>query len=276
MSLGTVEVFEMFVVIWALWTSAFLAQNLPGRGVHRMVVLSGKDWIVVYAPLTGVLCFPRLEVGCRPDTLRAIPLYSSLRPSGPNLEDLVRLWPKPENLRRCGLTTRRGEKLFWIVGKRGVGLNVQERLGEAMHALSVWHDSTFCDLPKKIKEAEKELVKIQSRSVSHHSATEGRKLQEQIEKWQRDLESYWFMRSREAEVRRGDKNTSYFHKKASGRRRRNTIRTLKKEDGGWTSSVEELVDTITKFYDNLFTSEGCEEMEEALLGVDQKVTDQMN
>jgi hypothetical protein len=47
-------------------------------------------------------------------------------------------------------------------------------------------------------------------------------------------EVMWMQRSRISWLREGDKNTSFFHNKASGRARKNKILKLKKEDGSFT------------------------------------------
>jgi hypothetical protein len=43
-------------------------------------------------------------------------------------------------------------------------------------------------------------------------------------------EMYWFSRSSEKWLLEGDNNTSYFHRVANGRRRKNTMYSLKKDD----------------------------------------------
>jgi hypothetical protein len=43
-------------------------------------------------------------------------------------------------------------------------------------------------------------------------------------------ELYWFRRSSEKWLLEGDNNTAYFHRVANGRRRKNTMYSLKKDD----------------------------------------------
>ena len=86
----------------------------------------------------------------------------------------------------------------------------------------------------------------------------------------------WRQRSRVSWLTAGDKNTRFFHLRASGRRSRNKISRLRKSDGQFTEVALELREIVTNFHSNLFTSEGTDNMEEVLSIVPVKVTPEMN
>ena len=71
-------------------------------------------------------------------------------------------------------------------------------------------------------------------------------------------EIYWKQRSRVSWIKEGDRNTSYFHHKASQRRRRNAIESLQLENGEWISTDGQIEQHIAGFYKKLFASEGAE------------------
>lgn len=67
-------------------------------------------------------------------------------------------------------------------------------------------------------------------------------------------ELYWEQRARINWLRGGDKNTSFFHKQASQRRRVNTMNFLEYGDGRSTRDIDEMVDIAKGFFKKLFTS----------------------
>ena len=74
----------------------------------------------------------------------------------------------------------------------------------------------------------------------------------------------------------GDKNTRFFHLRASQHRRKNRISKLKRPDGQLTEDLQEMGDLISSFYKELYTSEGTEDMASVLNTVPTKVTPEMN
>lgn len=74
----------------------------------------------------------------------------------------------------------------------------------------------------------------------------------------------------------GDKNTKFFHLRASQRRRRNKITKLQRHDGTFTEDEKELGMMASAFYKELYRSEGTENMDEVLNTVPAKVSAKMN
>ena len=64
-------------------------------------------------------------------------------------------------------------------------------------------------------------------------------------------EMYWYERSHETWLLQGDNNTSYFHKCANGRKRKNNIISLEK-DGCMIEGDENLLKHASEYYSDLF------------------------
>ena len=76
-------------------------------------------------------------------------------------------------------------------------------------------------------------------------------------------------------LKHGDRNTKFFHSKASQRRRMNYIKGIKNANGVWVEEVEEVVEVASDYFMNIFTVGICDRMEECLNTFNHKITDDM-
>ena len=76
-------------------------------------------------------------------------------------------------------------------------------------------------------------------------------------------------------LKHGDKNTKFFHSKASQRRRRNHIKGIKNLQKHWVEEVEDIAKVAIEYFDNLFSASSCDQVEECLETVSAKVTPDM-
>jgi hypothetical protein len=86
----------------------------------------------------------------------------------------------------------------------------------------------------------------------------------------------WRQRSRIQWLAEGDKNTRFFHKRASQRKKKNRIAALARADGTPMSNEKEMGALANGFYKQLYTSEGVSSMEEVLNCVPTRVDREMN
>jgi hypothetical protein len=121
-----------------------------------------------------------------------------------------------------------------------------------------------------------ELEQLQSdphRSGPSHAEL---KIKETIVELNHREEILWWQWSRIMWLAEGDRNTRFFHLRASRRRRRNRITKLKRADGEFTEDEQEMRELATSFYGNLFRSEGVHNMDVVLNSVPVKVSSEMN
>ncbi|KAA3466354.1 reverse transcriptase [Gossypium australe] len=89
-------------------------------------------------------------------------------------------------------------------------------------------------------------------------------------------EMYWEQRARANWLRHGDKNSAFFHKCATIRRRANLISKLNLDDGEVVTTEAEINATATDFFKELFSSKGVANPDKVLEGIEAKITEEIN
>ncbi|XP_073355407.1 uncharacterized protein [Aegilops tauschii subsp. strangulata] len=102
------------------------------------------------------------------------------------------------------------------------------------------------------------------------------RLDRALNRLEEQLETYWKQRAHVNWMKRGDRNTKFFHAAASERRRRNRIRKLRKEDGTIVDKEDDMKAVVTNYFLNLFTSHAGVRQDELLACIDTRVTPNMN
>lgn len=99
----------------------------------------------------------------------------------------------------------------------------------------------------------------------------------QIDNILQDEEIFWRQRSRIAWLKEGDRNTKFFHARASTRKRKNEIKCLTNEAGVWTEDEEEIESIDCSYFIELFssTAPSIEHIDTTLKKVSNKITDEM-
>jgi hypothetical protein len=125
--------------------------------------------------------------------------------------------------------------------------DIASSLSVIMENLYKWKRAYFKSLKKEIEKKRGELEAIRQLSDDASVATRIGLEKEMDELLYRE-EIMWMQRSRISWLREGDRNTKYFHPRASWRRRKNKVRCLKREDGSWTMDSNEMGNLATQYF----------------------------
>lgn len=101
-------------------------------------------------------------------------------------------------------------------------------------------------------------------------------LKDKLNRLDHQQDIVWKQRAHVKWLHSGDKNTAFFHAFASERKRRNTIRRLKRDDGSWVDNTDQLKEHISNYFFSLFSSAAGHNNEEILRAVQPRVSEQMN
>jgi hypothetical protein len=97
-----------------------------------------------------------------------------------------------------------------------------------------------------------------------------------LERLEDQLDVFWRQRAHVHWLEKGDRNTAYFHAQATERKRKNTIKKLKGDDGVLVEGDEGLKALITNYFSSLFTPMAGANVQRVLECVTPRVTQQMN
>jgi hypothetical protein len=126
-----------------------------------------------------------------------------------------------------------------------------------------------------IKEKNKKLEILQ-KNENGEDGPEVKKLQKEIDFLLEQEDIRWKQRAKQNWYRQGDRNTQFFHSWANHRRKINQIQKIQDEDGRIWKEPEEISKSFLAFYQDLFTTSGVHGVEECLVGLETRVTDEMN
>ncbi|KAL0315341.1 UNVERIFIED_CONTAM: hypothetical protein Sradi_5412300 [Sesamum radiatum] len=124
---------------------------------------------------------------------------------------------------------------------------------------------------------QKALAQIRSRPLSVATKSEENRIHGEMELLLSQEEVYWKQRGKAHWLREGDRNTTFFHNRASVRRRTNDISRIKNGEGQWLEKEDEIRSHIEAYFCYIFRSRNPseEELEKGTEAILARVPDQM-
>ena len=89
-------------------------------------------------------------------------------------------------------------------------------------------------------------------------------------------ERLWRQRSQVDWLRVRDRNTRYFHCRATQRQRRNYVTRLKNQASQWTTTHDQVPPLFIEYYNSLFQTVNPEQVEEVVEDIQKVITEEMN
>ncbi|KAG0523282.1 hypothetical protein BDA96_07G110100 [Sorghum bicolor] len=104
------------------------------------------------------------------------------------------------------------------------------------NSLDAWNINVLGDLEKRLRSAKKELERWHRAPLSDLVVGKEAVWSFKVDRIEEQIDTYWKQRAHVNWLQLGDRNTSFFHKVCSERKRRNRIGRLQEENGGWVQS----------------------------------------
>ncbi|CAM8909274.1 unnamed protein product [Rhodiola kirilowii] len=171
---------------------------------------------------------------------------------------------------------KRAEKLklfrfepMWLKHKefgdkiREVWRQCSSRETDLSHCLSIsarkledWGKNCFGNVNKKISSLKKKLAITQQQERTREVIEEEMNITKEIDDWLFKEELYWKQRSRADWLKEGDRNTRFFHLRASQRRKTNEIREIQDSEGNIITDKEDIGREVVHYFrTKIFKSE---------------------
>ena len=109
--------------------------------------------------------------------------------------------------------------------------SVQEKIKLCGAELLAWGSSSIDPDTRAIKELQKKLDSLNEAEPTEVTKAEYLELSKKMDELLQKQEIFWAQRSRINWLKHGDKNTKFFHAKATQRRNKNHIRGIQNADG---------------------------------------------
>jgi len=150
------------------------------------------------------------------------------------------------------------------------------RLFKVLNSISDWGHSKFGDHKSKIRELQDQLAKLKLKVPPDPETNQLIiKIEKDLDENLRLEELWWSQRAKTRWLKEGDRNTAYFHQKASDRKKRNWIRCLTTPEGTITHSEEDIYEIFNNYFQDIFKTDNTAIPRYMLEGVKDKVTADM-
>ena len=147
-----------------------------------------------------------------------------------------------------------------------------------MARLLNWSKREFRGREKQLEQLQQQLRGWKQRGVQYESGEEIKRVENQIQNIIIDEKIYWKQRSRADWLKEGDKNTKFFHHKASTRKKKNRIWGIENSSGDWLKKAKDVEAEFDNYFTKLFTTTkpSQNQMDAALKGINPRVSAEMN
>jgi hypothetical protein len=106
------------------------------------------------------------------------------------------------------------------------GGSLASKLAFTLDHMSSWGKQQFGNIPKRIKVVQDDLIELNNNSEKAEMMNKILQKEMELDKLLESEEMWWNQRSRVLWLQHGDKNTKFFHQKATQRRKRNIIDSI--------------------------------------------------
>ncbi|XP_071683392.1 uncharacterized protein [Lolium perenne] len=144
-----------------------------------------------------------------------------------------------------------------------------------MDCLQTWSKRTVGSVNNRIEKLRKKLKKLNLRNFDNEQETR-RNIEKELDKLLEQEEVYWKQRSRINWLKEGDRNTKFFHRKATWRSKKNKIEKLQQDNGSVIVDKEQMKEMTNQFFKDLYTADPGVQPEAILEDMVPQISEEIN
>ncbi|CAM8940407.1 unnamed protein product [Rhodiola kirilowii] len=129
-----------------------------------------------------------------------------------------------------------------------------DKLRSCKNFLKDWNKASFGNVCKRINKLKEDLEKVKCSTRTEDLVRKEKAITEELDFWLAREETLWMQRSRVLWMKQGDKNTRFFHAKASQRHKNNWIAKLRDRFGVIQEGQGEIMKIVTGYFGDIFRS----------------------
>ncbi|MCH80635.1 hypothetical protein A2U01_0001405, partial [Trifolium medium] len=138
-----------------------------------------------------------------------------------------------------------------------------------------WGRETFGNIPRQITSTQAKLQDLKTSTPSRETINQIKQLESKLDGLLYHEEQWWAQRAKVNWLHLGDKNSKFFHFKASQRNRKNKINFIKDNQGSTMTQNIDIQAAFLEYFTNLFTSSNPTNIQETINVVANRITPQM-
>jgi exonuclease III len=153
--------------------------------------------------------------------------------------------------------------------------DTKTKLQQAFEDINNWGQDTYGNIPRQIKKLQQSIHDKKKTIPTENDISMIQQMETNLDNLLKHEETWWAQRAKANWLHSGDKNTSFFHFKASQRKRKNNINFINDQNGIRATDNNNIQTIFMDYFTNLFTSSNPSNLSNSLTGVANRIKPHM-
>ncbi|KAK8335228.1 hypothetical protein V6Z11_A09G040200 [Gossypium hirsutum] len=132
--------------------------------------------------------------------------------------------------------------------------DIMDKLEKVGHDLGAWQFKRYKRMRRQIDALKSNINRLIDKPVEVYDGNKLKAMRIKLRKLLDREEQYWAQRSRVTWPKEWDRNTRFFHVRATSRKKKNRIEKLKDMHGNWRENTKDICEAAREYFQNLFES----------------------